>query len=143
VPGDPDAPWFRADPRSFVVHGAAEDVVSLWLRRPSSGPVSGRLSVKLPDGVTSTLESTTLLADEAHPLARCDVTLRHPAEFPRGEHEYKFQLACNGSGPLVATTRLSRPFAWEVLAPMSISAGRDTARRVGESQHVIPYTPAV
>ena len=144
-PVGPEEVWMRVDPRSRVVHAGGRDVVSVWFRKRTSRGLKGRLEVAAPEGVgvSPRRPELSLAADEV--LGRIDVTLRHPEDFPRGEHAYRFTFTPEGGGegnrPLVAQIRLSRPFLWEVLAPLPFRGGEGAEHRDRMRLTVVPSSP--
>ncbi len=145
-PLPPARTWMRADARSRLVGPARASVVSVWIRRGRDAPDSGRLEIAAPDGASFAGFDPEISLAEGQALARVDVKLAHAEDFPRGEHEYAFTFVpsakigpsplkvADKTGAVTSSTRLVRPFRWEVLAPLRLASY--------PSYEAAPLTPA-
>jgi len=128
----PESPWLRVDPCSRVIRADQATRVGVWLRRGRQAMPDGRFVLSLPDGATATSASADVTMLDAGTLVFREFRIAHVAEFPRGEHEYGVAYrpsGATGDDGLSTCFRLSRPFHWQVLAPLARAVQQQPQRR--------------
>lgn len=128
----PEHPWLRADPASQLIRPGRTTAVGVWIRRGQHAAPQGQLQLTLPGGASCEPAPETVAFAQTDALVNRELRIACPAGLPRGEHEIRVRLrppdAQQEATDLSTELRLSRPFAWQVLAPLTRIRTRHSSR---------------